>query len=116
MEGGPHVGIAYDLRPVAGHESLVAQVVKAFGRLDVLVQTAAVLVRRPSVFDVSEADWDFQHDINLKASFFLAQARRGLMRNRARAAGSSISPRRAGRAAGSAARSPMPQQRVASFR
>jgi NAD(P)-dependent dehydrogenase (short-subunit alcohol dehydrogenase family) len=74
MEGGPHLAIAHDLRPVAGHPALIARVVEQFGRLDVLVQTAAVLIRRPSVFEVSEADWDIQHDVNLKASFFLCQA------------------------------------------
>lgn len=74
MEGGPHLAIAHDLRPVSGHAELIAKVVGAFGRLDVLVQTAAVLIRRASVFDVSEADWDIQHDVNLKASFFLCQA------------------------------------------
>lgn len=74
MEGGPHLGIAHDLRPVAGHAALIAKVIQAFGRLDVLVQTAAVLIRRPSVFEVSEVDWDIQHDVNLKASFFLCQA------------------------------------------
>jgi len=74
MAGGPHLGLAYDLKPVGGHAALIGKVVNAFGRLDVLVQTAAVLIRRPSVFDVSEADWDLQHDVNLKASFFLCQA------------------------------------------
>jgi len=74
MEGGPHLGIAHDLKPVAGHAALIGKTVAEFGRLDILVQTAAVLIRRPSVFDVSEADWDMQHDVNLKASFFLCQA------------------------------------------
>jgi NAD(P)-dependent dehydrogenase (short-subunit alcohol dehydrogenase family) len=74
MEGGPHLAIGYDLRSVAGHKALIDKVVQKLGRIDVLVQTAAVLARRPTIFDVSEADWDFQHDINLKASFFLAQA------------------------------------------
>jgi NAD(P)-dependent dehydrogenase (short-subunit alcohol dehydrogenase family) len=74
MEGGPHLAMGYDLRPVAGHKALIDKVVQKLGRIDVLVQTAAVLARRPTIFDVSEADWDFQHDINLKASFFLAQA------------------------------------------
>ena len=74
MEGGPHLAIAHDLRPVVGHAELIAKVVGVFGKLDVLVQTAAVLIRRASVFDVSEADWDIQHDVNLKASFFLCQA------------------------------------------
>ena len=74
MEGGPHLAIAHDLRPVGGHAALVARIVEAFGQIDVLVQTAAVLVRRPSIFEVTEADWDIQHDVNLKASFFLCQA------------------------------------------
>jgi NAD(P)-dependent dehydrogenase (short-subunit alcohol dehydrogenase family) len=81
MEGGPHLAIAHDLRPVAGHPALIARVVEQFGRLDVLVQTAAVLIRRPSVFEVSEADWDIQHDVNLKASFFLCQAAARKMRD-----------------------------------
>ncbi|MEQ8695114.1 MAG: SDR family NAD(P)-dependent oxidoreductase [Bauldia litoralis] len=81
MEGGPHLALPYDVRPVAGHTALVEQVIDAFGTLDILVQTAAVLVRRPSVFEVSEDDWDFQHDINLKASFFLAQAAARCMRD-----------------------------------
>jgi len=79
MEGGPHVAIAHDLRRVAEHTALVDRVVNQFGKLDVLVQTAAVLIRRHSVFDVSEADWDTQHDVNLKASFFLAQTAARLM-------------------------------------
>jgi NAD(P)-dependent dehydrogenase (short-subunit alcohol dehydrogenase family) len=74
MPGGPHVVIGCDLRPVQGLNALVDRVVGTFGGLDVLVQTAAVLIRRKSVFDVSEADWDVQHDVNLKTSFFLAQA------------------------------------------
>jgi NAD(P)-dependent dehydrogenase (short-subunit alcohol dehydrogenase family) len=79
MEGGPHVAIGHDLRQVAGHKALVDRVVAEFGELNVLVQTAAVLIRRNSFFDVSEADWDVQHDVNLKASFFLAQAAAGAM-------------------------------------
>ena len=74
MEGGLHLAIGHDLRPVAGHQAVLDTVVAAFGQIDVLVQTAAVLVRRPSAFDVTEADWDFQHDINLKAAFFMCQA------------------------------------------
>ncbi len=74
MSGGPHLAIGHDLRPVSGLHGLVDRVVGEFGALDVLVQTAAILIRHSSVFDVSEADWDLQHDVNLKASFFLAQA------------------------------------------
>jgi NAD(P)-dependent dehydrogenase (short-subunit alcohol dehydrogenase family) len=81
LEGGGHMAIGHDLRPVGGHKAMLNRVLAEFGRIDVLVQTAAVLVRRHSVFEVTEADWDFQHDINLKASFFLAQAVAKIMRD-----------------------------------
>jgi NAD(P)-dependent dehydrogenase (short-subunit alcohol dehydrogenase family) len=74
MAGGPHLPLAVDLRPVAGHPQLIEKVRDTFGRLDVLVCTAAVLVRRASVDEVTEQDWDFQHDVNLKSTFFLCQA------------------------------------------
>jgi NAD(P)-dependent dehydrogenase (short-subunit alcohol dehydrogenase family) len=35
---------------------------------------AAVLVRRATVDDVTEEDWDLQHDVNLKATFFFNRA------------------------------------------
>ena len=82
MEGGPHFGIAHDLRPVGQHAALVDRVVRELGGLEILVQTAAVLRRRPTVFEVSEDDWDFQHDINLKTVFFLCQAAAKVMRDR----------------------------------
>lgn len=74
MEGGPHRAIGWDLRPVGTHAALVGKVVDALGGIDILVCTAAVLVRRHTVDDVTEADWDFQHDVNLKSVFFLNQA------------------------------------------
>jgi NAD(P)-dependent dehydrogenase (short-subunit alcohol dehydrogenase family) len=74
MRVGPHLPLVADLRPVSGHAALIETVVAAFGGLDVLVCTAAVLVRRHSVDEVTEADWDLQHDVNLKAAFFLNQA------------------------------------------
>lgn len=81
LEGGPHIAVGHDLRPVGDQHVAIDRILAAFGRIDVLVQTAAVLVRRHSVFDVTEADWDFQHDVNLKASFFLAQAVARIMRD-----------------------------------
>jgi NAD(P)-dependent dehydrogenase (short-subunit alcohol dehydrogenase family) len=74
MEGGPHLAVGRDLRPVGTHAALVEKVVAGLGGIDVLVCTAAVLVRRHTVDDVTEADWDFQHDVNLKSTFFLNQA------------------------------------------
>jgi NAD(P)-dependent dehydrogenase (short-subunit alcohol dehydrogenase family) len=74
LEGTGHIGIAADLRDLATHQALVDRAVGQFGNLYVLANLAAVLRRQYSVFDVSEDDWDFQHDINLKAVFFLCRA------------------------------------------
>ena len=74
LEGTGHVGVACDLRDIAGHEPLVARAVAELGNLYVLASLAAVLRRRNSVDDVTEDDWDFQHDVNLKAVFFLCRA------------------------------------------
>jgi len=84
LDGGPHIPLAVDLRPLANHAGLFDAMTAAFGGLDVLVCTAAVLVRRDSVDDVSEADWDLQHDVNLKATFFLNQAAGRLLRAQGR--------------------------------
>lgn len=80
MNGAGHLALAADLRQVAGHKGIAERVASEFGRLDVLVTTAAVLVRRTSIEEVSEADWDIQHDVNLKATFFLCQAVAPIMR------------------------------------
>ena len=78
--GGPHLALACDLRNLAGHDRLLGTANEAFGRLDVLVCAAAVLVRRANVDEVSEADWDLQHDVNLKSTFFLNRAAANVFR------------------------------------
>ena len=65
---------AADLRDLAAHEPLVAAADDAFGGLYGLVHVAAVIVRRYDIDEVTEDDWDVQHDINLKAAFFLCRA------------------------------------------
>jgi NAD(P)-dependent dehydrogenase (short-subunit alcohol dehydrogenase family) len=74
LEGTGHIGVACDLRDITGHERLIARAVAELGNLYVLASLAAVLRRRNSVDDVTEDDWDFQHDVNLKAVFFLCRA------------------------------------------
>jgi NAD(P)-dependent dehydrogenase (short-subunit alcohol dehydrogenase family) len=74
LDGDGHAGLAWDLRDVGGHEELVTRAADAVGELYVLANLAAVLRRRPSIDEVTEEDWDFQHDVNLKASFFLCRA------------------------------------------
>jgi NAD(P)-dependent dehydrogenase (short-subunit alcohol dehydrogenase family) len=54
-------------------EDMVAQVVKKFGRLDIMVNNAGI-VRFSPLNKKTEDDWDFTLDINLKGAFFGAQA------------------------------------------
>jgi 2-deoxy-D-gluconate 3-dehydrogenase len=62
-----------DLGARPDHAALVAEALRAAGRLDILVNNAG-LIRRADALEFSEADWDAVMDVNLKAAFFLAQA------------------------------------------
>jgi NAD(P)-dependent dehydrogenase (short-subunit alcohol dehydrogenase family) len=74
MEGTGHIAVAADLRDLSTHQVLVDRAVAKLGNLYVLASIAAVLRRRYSVDEITEDDWDFQHDVNLKAVFFLCRA------------------------------------------
>ncbi len=74
LEGSGHVAVGADLRDLSTHEPLVARARRELGNLYVLANLAAVLRRRASLDEVTEDDWDFQHDVNLKAAFFLCRA------------------------------------------
>jgi pteridine reductase len=71
--GGQARTFAADLTSPAAPESLVDDVVRAFGRLDILVNSAAVMRRTP-FGEVDTAGWDDIVALNLRAPFFLAQA------------------------------------------
>lgn len=68
-----HRGLAIDLADLSGHDSIFKQA-REMGKMAALVHCAAVLVRRSTVDEVTEEDWDWQHTINLKATFFLNRA------------------------------------------
>lgn len=74
LEGTGHVAVSANLGDIAGHPALVQRARDELGNLYVLANLAAVLRRRGSLDEVTEDDWDFQHDINLKAAFFLCRA------------------------------------------
>lgn len=64
---------ACDLADLSGHDELITRAA-AEAPLYGLVHCAGVLRRRSQLTDVTEADWDAQLDLNLKATFFLCRA------------------------------------------
>ena len=62
-----------DVSLAATGEMLVAGTVGAFGHIDIMVNNAGMFPRHP-VLAIAEQDWDFVHGINLRGSFFCAQA------------------------------------------
>ena len=74
LTGRGHIGVAADLRVISSHDGLVERARRELGNLYVLANLAAVLRRRSSLDEITEDDWDLQHDVNLKSAFFLCRA------------------------------------------
>ena len=51
-------------------KQMVEDTVSKFGRLDGLVNGAAILIRTPPLVDVEDVDWDLTMDTNLKGTFY----------------------------------------------
>ena len=70
-----------DLAASGAGPGVVAAALAAFGRLDVLVNTAGLFQRKPAL-EMTEAEWDTLLDVNLRSAFFCAQAAARAMRDR----------------------------------
>jgi pteridine reductase len=73
------VAFSADLQKVGEIRGLFEEVLKVFGRLDILVNSAANFLPA-SVVSTTEEIWDASLDTNLKAGFFCAQAAAPLLR------------------------------------
>jgi pteridine reductase len=71
--GSDAVSLPGDLTDPATAPRLVEHALKVFGEVDVLVNSAAVMLRTP-VGEVLVEDWDAMFALNLRAPFFLCQA------------------------------------------
>ena len=71
--GGKAVCFTADVRNRAEVQSMIDQVVSEFGHLDILINNAGV-TRDNLVARMSEEEWDFVLDVNLKGTFLCCQA------------------------------------------
>ena len=80
VAGGDARAIRADLRRAASAPDLIADVIAVFGRLDVLVNSAAGMIRTPLGTTTAER-FDEIIALNLRAPFLLAQASADVMRD-----------------------------------
>lgn len=77
--GGKAEFVKTDLNKLSDIDALMAHVRDRFGRLDILVNNAAV-TKSLDFFEVSEQDWDWIHNVNTKGLFFCMQAAARVMK------------------------------------
>ncbi|MDR2726361.1 MAG: glucose 1-dehydrogenase [Deltaproteobacteria bacterium] len=73
LGGGKVTGLAVDICSLSNIQSYVAECVKQLGRIDILVNSAGINIRKPAI-DVTEKDWDDVSNTQLKYVFFTCQA------------------------------------------
>jgi 3-oxoacyl-[acyl-carrier protein] reductase len=71
-QGGGARVIQADVAQSADVRRLVEQTQRELGPIDVLVNNAGVVVRK-DFLTISEADWDWQFDVNVKGVFLVSQ-------------------------------------------
>jgi NAD(P)-dependent dehydrogenase (short-subunit alcohol dehydrogenase family) len=72
--GRKAVPVAGDVAEEAHCEALVRQAIKAFGRLDILVNNAAMQRTHASLDEISTEEWDRTFRTNIYAQFWLSKA------------------------------------------
>ena len=66
--------LAFDIADVAGHSVMLDKAWEVWGRIDCLVNNAGVTVHnRGDLLEVTQASFDEQISVNLRAAFFLSQ-------------------------------------------
>lgn len=73
LEGGNAMGKRCDVSIASDVNNLVEEVLKKFGRIDVLINNAGISYVK-KLIDITEKEWDQTLDINLKGPFLLCKA------------------------------------------
>ena len=71
--GGEALAVAADVSRSADVLHLVDETMRRFGRVDVLVNDAGVMVAK-GLFETTEDDWDLTIDVNLKGAYLCSKA------------------------------------------
>lgn len=71
--GHAAVSVPTDLRESVQVDAMVARAVEEFGRVDILVHGAGVSVHK-EIVDLSDDEWDWQVDVQLRGAFLLSRA------------------------------------------
>ena len=71
--GEGHIGVVADVTDKAACDAAVAQVLQAFGRVDVLVNNAGV-TQPVKTLDITGADYDRILDVSLRGTLYMSQA------------------------------------------
>jgi len=71
--GADHLGVACNVTNKADCERAVAEVLKAFGKVDILINNAGI-TQPVKVWDIIPEDWDRIQDVNLRGVLYLSQA------------------------------------------
>lgn len=72
--GANAIAVACDVTQRAAIDALVAQTVKKFGRIDIVVNNAGWTHKNRPMLEVDEASFDRVYDINVKSIFHMAHA------------------------------------------
>jgi NAD(P)-dependent dehydrogenase (short-subunit alcohol dehydrogenase family) len=85
-EGGHAVSVVADVTRAADCRRIVQRTLQAFGSINILFNNAGI-IRRASILDTSEEDWDRVMSVNVKSIFLLSREAVPIM---ARSGGGSI--------------------------
>ncbi len=83
QDGGKITYIRADVSQKSSVEELVKKVLDMYKRIDILMNCAGVIVRKPAL-ETTERDWDWTIDINMKGLFMFCQAAGKQMINQGR--------------------------------